>query len=59
MMARYRKPTVAFRSKAQARFMFSQHPDIAKTWVNRAKRRGVKHPIKGLPNKVTRRRKRG
>ena len=22
-----------FRSKAQARFLFSQHPDIAKRWV--------------------------
>lgn len=49
-----RKPTRAFKSKAQARFMFAVHPDIAQRWANRAKRRGVKHPIRGLPNKVSR-----
>ena len=37
-----------FKSKAQARFMFSQHPDIAKRWVK-------KYPvsIKKLPNKLS------
>jgi hypothetical protein len=38
-----------FRSKAQARFMFAKHPQIAKRFV---KDSPGKHPIKGLPNKV-------
>jgi hypothetical protein len=56
-MVKRRVPTRAFKSKAQARFMFAVHPDIAQRWANRAKRRGVKHPIKNLPNKVKSRKK--
>jgi len=44
--------TMPFKSKRQARFMFSQHPRIAKRWV---KESGSKHPIKGLPEKKSRR----
>lgn len=35
-----------FKSKAQARFMFSQHPEIAKEFASKTK------SIKALPNKV-------
>lgn len=35
-----------FRSKLQAKYLFSQHPDIAKRWVSEG------YTTKGLPNKV-------
>ena len=37
-----------FKSKAQQRFMFSQHPDIAKRWAHEM----PKGSIKGLPEKA-------
>lgn len=43
-----------FRSKAQARFLFSRKPKTARKMVNEAKRAGNPHPIKGLPKKVRR-----
>jgi len=45
-----------FKSKAQERFMFSQHPDIAKRW---AKKYGVgKHlPLHVKKKKTVRRKK--
>jgi hypothetical protein len=35
-----------FKSKAQARFMYSQHPDIAKRWSKKSQ------SISKLPEKV-------
>ncbi len=40
-----------FRSKAQERFMFSQHPDIAKRWAK------ITPNIKSLPDKLWKRKK--
>jgi hypothetical protein len=37
---------VPFKSKAQARFMFSQHPEMAEEWAKKTK------SIKKLPEKV-------
>jgi hypothetical protein len=37
---------VPFKSKAQARYMFSQHPQMAKEWAEKTK------SIKALPEKV-------
>lgn len=45
-----------FKSQAQARFMFAQHPRIAKRLVTEAKRAGVNHPIRNLPKRAKRRR---
>lgn len=39
-----------FKSKKQERFLFSQHPDIAKRWANEMKSKG--ESIKKLPNKA-------
>jgi hypothetical protein len=38
-----------FKSKKQAAFMFLKHPRIAARFVRES---GKKHPIKGLPTKV-------
>jgi hypothetical protein len=37
-----------FQSKAQQRFMFSQHPDIAEEWAHK----GPKGYIKRLPERI-------
>ena len=39
-----------FRSKAQARYLFSQHPEIAKRWAKEG------YTTKGLPQKVKKKR---
>ena len=41
-----------FRSKAQQRFMFAQHPRIAKRWARKMKREG--QSIRALPEKTAR-----
>jgi len=46
-----------FRSKAQARYLFSQKPSVARKFVREAKRVGVKHPIRNLPNRARKRRR--
>jgi hypothetical protein len=38
-----------FTSKKQARFMFANHPNIAKKMADGMKTKSNKHPIKGLP----------
>lgn len=45
-----------FRSKAQARYMFATHPRIAKKMADGMKTKRNKHPLKGLPDKVKKRR---
>ena len=42
-----------FRSKAQARYLFSQHPDIAKRWAAEG------YIVKGLPKKVSKKKRYG
>lgn len=38
-----------FTSKKQARFMFANHPRIAKKMADAMKTKSNKHPLKGLP----------
>lgn len=38
-----------FKSKAQERFLFVKHPDIARRWANEMKKKG--QSIKKLPQK--------
>ena len=41
-----------FKSKQQARFMYSQHPKIAKKWSDEMKKdQKTEHPIKPLPKR--------
>ena len=42
-----------FKSKAQAKYLFSQHPDIAKRWAKEG------YTIKGLLKKVKKRKRYG